>query len=80
MVNPRSARVCQDTGLMRYRASTPFLALQGERTAQDGFKMVRSVVLGGNLSCVTWQDGFPPDNPNMGAFVKGIHARFINKV
>ena len=32
------------------RASTPFLALQGERTAQDGFKMVRSVVLGGNLN------------------------------
>ena len=32
------------------RASTPFLALQGKRTAQDGFKMVRSVVLGGNLS------------------------------
>ena len=49
------------------RASTPFLALQGERIAQDGFKMVRSVVLGGNLSRVAWQDGFPPDNPNMGA-------------
>lgn len=61
------------------RASTPFLALQGERIAQDGFKMVRSVVLGGNLSRVTWQYGFP-DNPNMGAFAKGIHARFINKV
>ena len=28
----------------------PFLALQGERTAQDGFKMVCRVVLGGNLS------------------------------
>lgn len=48
------------------RASTPFLALQGERTAQDGFKMVCSVVLGGILSRVTWQDGFPLDNPNMG--------------
>ena len=30
----------------------PFLALQGERTAQDGFKMVCSVVLGGNLSAI----------------------------
>lgn len=61
------------------RASTPFLALQGERTAQNGFKMVRCVVLGGNLSRVSWQEGFPPDNPNMGAFAKGIHARFINR-
>ena len=34
------------------RASTPFLALQGERTAQDGFKMVRSVVLGGILNAI----------------------------
>ena len=34
------------------RAPTPFLALQGERIAQDGFKMVRSVVLGGNLSAI----------------------------
>ena len=68
MVNPRIVRVCQGRGLMIDRASTPFLALQGERTAQDGLNMVRSVVLGGNLSHVTWQDGFPPDNPNMGAF------------
>ena len=30
----------------------PFLALQGKRTAQDGFKMVRRVVLGGNLSAI----------------------------
>lgn len=58
----------------------PFLALQGERTARNGFKMVRRVVLGGNLSRVSWQEGFPSDNPNMGAFAKGIHARFINKV
>ena len=65
MVNPRSVRVCQGRGLMIDRASTPFLALQGERTAQDGLNMVRSVVLGGNLSHVTWQDGIPPDNPNM---------------
>ena len=62
------------------RASTPFLALQGERHAQNGLNMWCSVVLGGNLSRVTWQDGFPPDNPNMGAFIEGIHVRFINKV
>ena len=60
------------------RASTPFLALQGKRTAQDGFKMVRSVVLGGSLSVNHAQDGFPPDNPNKVAFNKGIPARFIN--
>lgn len=36
------------------------------------------MVLGGNLSRVSWQEGFPPDNPNMGAFAEGIHARFIN--
>ena len=62
------------------RASTPFLALQGERTAQDGFKIVRSVVLGGSLSVNHAQDGFPSDNPNTGVFAKGIYVRFINKV
>ena len=59
------------------RAPTPFLALQGERTAQDGFNMVCSVVLGGNLSRGSRQEGFPPDNPNMGAFAEGVHVRFI---
>ena len=45
----------------------PFLALQGERQAHDGLKDWRSVVLGGILSRVSRQEGFPPDNPNMGA-------------
>ena len=58
----------------------PCLSIKGELWGQRGLIIQGCMLLGGNLSRVTWQDGFPPDNPNMGAFAKGIHARFINKV
>ena len=65
MVNPRITIARQGTGLTECRASMPSLTLEGKRSARIGLKDDRRIVLGGSLSRVTWQDGFPPDNPNM---------------
>ena len=62
------------------RASTPFLALQGERTAQDGFKMVRSVVLGGILNAIMRKMESRLITLTRQSFPKGFPVRFINKV
>lgn len=60
------------------RASTPFLALQGKRTAQNGFKMVRSVVLGGNLNASMRKMDSRLITLTRLPFNEGIPARFIN--